>query len=73
MIGNKNGITTHLKKLNPFLTFEHCVALTTKLVHSKAAKDFTCKVIVAGVDKVWNIIAIYFKRSCQQNVSLQSF
>lgn len=73
MVGKKNGVSTRLKKLNPFLTSVHCVAHRTNLAALEAAKHDSCKVISSDVDKVLNKVAFYFKKSCQRRVGLQAF
>lgn len=61
MVGKKNGVSTRLKELNPFLTSVHCVAHRTNLAAIEVTKHDSCKVISSDVDKILNKAVFYLK------------
>jgi hypothetical protein len=70
MVGKKIGVASCLKKLNPFLTFVHCVAHRTNLGALEAPKNVSCKAISTNIDNILNKTTAYFKKSAGRRQGL---
>ena len=67
IIGHRNGVSTRIKKLNPFISSNHCIAHRLHL----AGKDASSKVLYfKNYEKVLHKIYSYFSRSYKRQKML---
>ena len=62
MVGKKLRVAVQLKKINPFLTFTHCVAHRTNLAALEASKNQSCKEMSTAIDSMLNTLVGLFKK-----------
>ncbi|MCO5556716.1 hypothetical protein L7F22_010267 [Adiantum nelumboides] len=69
MVGCRNGLSTRLKRENPFMTNIHCIAHRTSLCLADAVKEFQ---VAQDIDTCMNSIASIFSRSSCKSKVLES-
>src|SRR5688500_1480026 len=68
MLGHRNGVATRLKKLNPFITENHCIAHRLHLAGKDAAEQVP---YFKKYDKILKNIYGYFSSSYKRLLNLK--